>query len=135
MRHLTIEFVAMNDAGDEVTHQLPARYAVCSGCEGHGTIINPSIGNHAFTREEFDREFDDEQQIEYMTRGGIYDIACTTCNGEKVVAAVDRNACRSDEQTTKLLALYDELEKDRRQGNADWAREIRMQELMGGMVE
>jgi hypothetical protein len=131
---LTIDFVTEDDDGNETEHKLPANYAVCSGCDGHGTHLNPSIGNHAFTGEEFEREFDEDQRAEYCRRGGIYDVQCRTCNGVRVVPVVDREACRTDEQK-ETLALYDRLEKGRRQDDDDWAREIRNQELMGGMRE
>lgn len=131
---LSIEFVTSDDEGDDVTHQLPARYEVCSRCEGHGTHLNPSIGNHAFTGEEFEREFDEEQREQYLTRGGIYDVVCEVCSSMRVELVVDRKACCTEE-LKRLLALYDRREKERREDDADWAREIRNQELMGGMRE
>lgn len=131
---LTIDFVTEDDDGNEIEHQLPAKYAVCSGCQGHGTHLNPAIGQHAFTAEEFERDFDEEQRAEYCRRGGIYDVQCTTCNGRNVVPVVDRDACTTDKQK-ETLALYDRREKARRQDDAEWANEIRIQEMMGGMRE
>ncbi len=132
MGALSIEFVTSDSEGDEITHQLPARYEVCTRCEGHGTHLNPSIGNHAFTGEEFEREFDQDQREQYLTRGGIYDVNCEVCGGKRVELVIDRKACQSDEKA-KLLAQYDRAEKERQADDADWAREIRNQELMGGM--
>jgi hypothetical protein len=131
---LTIDFVTEDDDGNEIQHQLPANYVVCSGCQGHGTHLNPSIGQHAFTAEEFERDFDEEQRAEYCRRGGIYDVQCTTCIGLRVVPVVDREACTTAEHK-ESLALYDSRENDRRQDDVDWAHEIRTQELMGGMRE
>lgn len=93
MSKLTIEFTTENESGEEVTHKLPAKHAVCGRCEGHGTHLNPSIGEHAYSAEEFRESFDEEEQQEYFTRGGRYDVQCEVCEGKRVVPVVDKDAC------------------------------------------
>lgn len=110
---MNIEFTTENDDGEETLHVLPAKYVLCAQCEGHGTHLNPSMGQHAYTSEEFERDFDDEARGEYLKRGGIYDVQCEACKGLRVVLVVTRDACQSEQQK-KALALYDErLEADR----------------------
>ncbi len=110
----TIEIKSSDDRGNEITHTLPARFVVCSKCEGHGTHLNPSIGEHAYTSEEFDEAFsDDEQRAEYFKRGGIYDVPCQQCEGKRVVLEVDRAACVTPEHHKGLRELRKQRQDDR----------------------
>jgi hypothetical protein len=88
-----IEFIEENEEGEEITHELPSKKQVCSKCHGEGTHLNPSIGEHAYSAEEFEREFDDEEREEYFTRGGMYDVQCIKCNGRNVEEVVDEERC------------------------------------------
>ena len=74
------------EVGDEEkTVRLLYKMEVCSRCEGHGTHLTPSIGNHAYSQEEFNETFwEDEDREQYFTRGGIYDVQCEVCHGDKV---------------------------------------------------
>ena len=73
-------------AGDEIETAFPSKFEVCPRCEGHGTHLNPSIGQHAYSREEFEEAFSDEEDREqYFKRGGIYDVTCEECGGKRVV--------------------------------------------------
>ena len=85
-----------NDA--EITKEVPYKFEVCSGCQGHGTRLHEAIGSHAYSMEEFQQEFDDEEAREYFTRGGIYDVTCWTCNGEKVVKHPDLTVLTDEER-------------------------------------
>lgn len=86
----TINLTWYDNDGNEVTHSFPAVNEVCDRCDGHGTYLNPSIGNHAYSIEEFYESFsDDEDRAEYFKRGGIYDVQCEQCHGANVVAVVD----------------------------------------------
>jgi hypothetical protein len=88
-----IKFTYENDDGDEIGVEIPAKHEVCDRCEGHGTHLNPSIGEHAYTQEEFDEAFDDDESREnYFKRGGIYDVTCHDCGGKRVVAVPDFSA-------------------------------------------
>lgn len=93
MRNLTVKFTYEDEQGEEQEVELPAKNVVCHRCEGYGTHLNPSIGQHAYTSEEFNESFDEEEAEQYFTRGGIYDVSCEECHGNKVIAEVDEQAC------------------------------------------
>jgi RecJ-like exonuclease len=75
--------------------QLPGIKVVCERCDGEGYVLNPSIGEHAYSREEFDEAFpEDEDKEQYFKRGGIYDIVCPDCKGKNVVTVIDENVMK-----------------------------------------
>jgi hypothetical protein len=123
MIHFTVE----NDEGEEITYELPSVMMVCDRCEGHGMHLNPSIGEHAYTPEEFHESFDDEEAQEYFTRGGMYDVTCEECGGRNVVPVVDRD--RADK---KILAIYDRKMEADAEYEAMARSEERMMRAMGG---
>lgn len=84
---MTITF--MNEDGDEEEIEVPSHWEICYGCEGHGTHLNRSIGEHAYSMEEFNESFDEEQQEQYFKRGGIYDVKCSRCNGTGKIQVPD----------------------------------------------
>ena len=82
------------EEGDEEEVEVPARFEVCPRCEGHGTHLHEAIGSHAYTQEEFDDAFsDEEERAAYFQRGGRYDVCCTECKGLRVVAEADLDRC------------------------------------------
>ena len=89
----------------EFSEEFPAIHEVCHRCEGHGSILNPSIGHHAYTREEFNEAFDDEGREQYFTRGGMYDIQCPTCKGKRVIIVRDKSFPLNEEQKAFLQGL------------------------------
>jgi hypothetical protein len=95
-----IEWTEYTDDGDELPHELPARYEVCPRCRGTGSHVNPSIDGHGITEEERERDWSDEDWERYLT--GFYDVTCYDCKGLRVVKVVDRDACDSE-----LLARYE----------------------------
>jgi RecJ-like exonuclease len=108
---LTLTFTHEDDDGCEVEHELPARYEVCDRCEGHGCHLTPSIGEHAYSMEEFHEAFDDEEdRAEYFKRGGRYDVPCEECKGKRVVLVLDESACFAEHE--RVLALYHEREAE-----------------------
>lgn len=72
--------------GDELV--LPAVFQVCSRCRGEGTHVNPSIDGNGLIAEDF---ADDPDFAEEYSRG-TYDVPCSECHGERVVAQVDVEA-------------------------------------------
>lgn len=121
----TIKVTTIDDEGCEHEHELPARREVCPRCEGYGTHLNPSIGEHAYTREEFEESFHDpEDRAEYFKRGGIYDVTCERCKGERVIDVLDRAACTTDEQRA-ALKVYDRQQREDRDYQALCASEQR----------
>lgn len=123
----TKNFTLFDDEGDEFEVELPSKMEVCHRCEGHGTILNPSIGEHAYSSEEFNESFDDEEKEEYFRRGGRYDITCPTCSGNKVVEVIDDEACEKNPTFKKNAKLVYEKEE------ADFAydEQCRHEERMG----
>ena len=106
-----IELTWSDEDGEEVTHSFPCKNEVCPRCEGYGTHLTPSIGNHAYSHEEFYESFpDDEDREEYFKRGGIYDVQCEECKGNKVIEVVDES--RLSEEQKKLYAEYEEHEEE-----------------------
>lgn len=108
---MNISIKLFNDDDSEEEHELPAKYVVCGRCDGHGSHLTPSIGEHAYSAEEFNESFDDEEAQEYCTRGGIYDIQCVECKGNKVVSVVDET--HLSEEQKKIYELFQKQEEER----------------------
>jgi hypothetical protein len=84
---ITLEW--QDEDGEDQEYDFPSRQEVCWRCEGHGTHLTPSIGEHAYSIEEFRESFDEEESEEYFRRGGRYDVTCHTCHGNRVIPVVD----------------------------------------------
>lgn len=123
----TLEVTLTNDDGDEERIEFPARFEVCDRCLGHGTHLHPAIGEHAYSPEEFGEAFDEEERVEYFTRGGRYDVVCQACKGERVVKTIDRDRCERD---ANLKALLQRHEDDERM-NAEIDAMVAMERSMG----
>lgn len=108
-----IKFTAMDEDGEEVEYELPSKKAVCSRCEGHGTHLSPSIGEHCYSQEEFDESFStDEEKEEYFKRGGIYDVTCEQCGGKRVEDVVDEDACEKEPYKSALEKYNQKLAEE-----------------------
>lgn len=130
-----IQITYTNDEGDEVTCDLPSKNVVCPRCEGDGTHLTPSIGQHAYSAEEFEEAFSEsEDREEYFRRGGRYDVVCERCCGRNVVKVVDVDACRTDEQKAHLAA-YEGYEREQYEYEAECRAERRMEAMMLGEYE
>lgn len=127
-----IELTWTNEDGDEVTHTFPSTNEVCTRCEGYGTHLNPNIGEHAYSSEEFAESFPDDEDMgfnpreEYFKRGGIYDVQCETCHGNKVIEVADESKM-TDEQKT-LFAEYEKHEEQMARYDAEDRATRRMEE-------
>jgi DnaJ-class molecular chaperone len=93
-----------NDDCEGHEHELPAKNAVCNDCEGFGMVLNPSMRGHCYTQEEFN-EFSEDEREAYFTRGGMYDVECPTCKGNKVILVIDRDGLRKDHAA--IVKRYD----------------------------
>ena len=120
----SIDFVWYHE-GEEVSHSFPSVMEVCDRCEGHGTHLNPNIGNHAYSQEEFYESFDEEDREQYFTRGGIYDVSCEVCKGNRVVPIVDE--ARLNEADKLLFEQYekyqDQVARDEAEDQATYRME------------
>jgi len=94
---------------DETTHTFPSKKVVCPDCDGHGTVLNPSMRGHAYTQEEFS-DFSDEEQDAYFNRGGMYDVTCPTCGGKNVVDEPDES--RFTEEDKEVFACWQKQQKE-----------------------
>ena len=112
-----------DDEGNEVVHELPFIFDVCSRCGGKGMHMNPSIGECAITQEEWEYEWSEEEKDAYLHGG--YDITCLDCGGRRVVPTPDRNRARRE--CPKALEAFDEIVKDEREYQAL----VRMEQRMG----
>lgn len=118
-----------NEEGDEVEHTFPSTNEVCHRCEGYGTHLTPSIGEHAYSMEEFNESFDDEEdRAAYFQRGGKYDVQCEVCHGNKVVEVVDEDkVSRLSEEEKALYAQYQESEEQHARWDAEDRATYRME--------
>jgi hypothetical protein len=104
-------------AGDEVEVQLPSKFEVCPRCEGHGTHLNPSIGQHAYSMEVFRESFDDEEAEQYFKRGGIYDVTCEQCGGKRVTEVPDEAAMNAEQKAQ--FKEWEDAEAERARSDAE----------------
>ncbi|MEN6620820.1 MAG: hypothetical protein ABFD50_04670 [Smithella sp.] len=107
-----------------VEYDLPHEFQLCPVCKGKGTHVNYNIG--AITQEEFDND----PQFYEDYRNGVYDVECERCKGLRVIEVVNKRALNSKQK--EIFARYQEMEKDRKEFDQEWASEIRMQNAMGG---
>lgn len=108
-----MEFTYENEAGEEVTVTFPTVKAVCPDCNGEGYTLRPGMKGHAYSMEEFQDSFDEEEAAEYFTRGGRYDVQCETCHGKNVVDELDEKQCKHNPALVEALKAYhDKLDHD-----------------------
>lgn len=124
----------------DAVHTLPAHKVVCTTCDGEGSILNPSIGEHAYTAEEFNEEFSDEgdeydedtgelvfagsERSQYFQRGGMFDIQCPDCKGKNVVKAISVGLL--DEEQKVVYDLYLKQEEEAQRSRWEQESERRM---------
>jgi RecJ-like exonuclease len=114
-----MRFTYENEDGEEISVDLPTTMEVCSECEGHGFVLCDGMRRAAYTTEEFEETFDDEERAEYFKRGGRYDVSCPDCGGKNVVPVVD-----VDHLTDEQRVHWTELERQAEQ-RARWDAEDR----------
>jgi hypothetical protein len=103
-----------SDGEEEVTHTIPAKWEICSRCEGSGSHVNPSIDGHGITSDEWNGpDWDDESRETYMSGG--YDVACEAgCQGGKVlVPDPDGASAKAKEVIARYQGQQEEEARDR----------------------
>jgi len=120
-RVLIAALVKALDGKDEVTLTLPSKFEVCGECQGKGSHVNPSIDAGGLTREDL---YEDPDFAEAYF-GGVYDVTCYTCGGERVTPEVDRKALPAG-----VLALV-ELAEEQDRDSYEFARECAAERAMG----
>jgi hypothetical protein len=124
-------FTYYTDDGDEAEVELPVRMEVCPDCEGHGSVMNEVMRQHAYTREEFEETFwDDEDREAYLTRGGKYDVQCPTCDGRNVVPVVDEPRLAAPQRV-----IYEQIQKQGDAAARDRADDARTRRMESGDYE
>lgn len=83
----TIEYEFEDEDTEPMTVSLPAKFVVCSRCQGKGTHVNSSIDENDMP------DWDDESREMYLSGG--YDVPCHECGSEKVVKRVDVAAVKA----------------------------------------
>ncbi len=116
------EFVGFTAAGDEVEYSLPAKFEVCTRCEGAGTHTNPSIDGHGISPEEFAEDPDFEES--YFR--GDYDVTCSVCDGARVVARPDFSRWTFAQKRAYVKHLHSEREWARDDASEAWLRRAEM---------
>jgi hypothetical protein len=112
-----------DENADDVEVTLPAVFEVCPLCQGHGTIVNPSIG--AITATEWDRDWHPDERDDYFK--GMYDVTCPSCNGQNVVIVPDEehiNEC-NDESLKADFEAYNAHLRDRHESRLEHEYERR----------
>lgn len=123
------------DDGEPVVFEFPGKRIVCDDCDGEGSVLTPSIRNHCYSAEEFQREFYDDRDGDledgdsdadhYFRRGGKYDVVCPTCKGKNVITVIDEEACDTEDLKDKL-AKKAEWDEECYQSDLERAAERRM---------
>lgn len=78
------------------------KFRVCPTCGGSGSIVNPDIDGGGLTREDFDRE---GPEFEAAYFGGVYDIACPECGGQRVVTREREREYADQEQDRRTMMM------------------------------
>src|SRR5262245_4664368 len=123
----TLKVTLMGDV-QELEVEFPATYEVCTDCRGEGRTLLDGLRGAAFTREDFDREFDDEAREAYFDSSSHYHRDCRTCGGKRVELQVDRGACQADRRLRRYLALWNRQQGRRNAWDAE-DRRTRMMEM------
>lgn len=100
---------------NSVEHEVEGEFEVCGACEGHGSRLCEGMRGHAYSQEEFEEVFwEDEDREHYFKRGGKYDVTCEDCGGKRVTAVPSL-----DKLSPEIRAAYEA--RERRED--EWARE------------
>lgn len=117
-RTMTLRIVlGEDDEGEEIEARVPARFEVCSVCNGHGSYVNPAIDDCGLSSEDFyaDPGFEED----YFA--GVYDVTCAECGGKNVVPVPDKT--RIDKGMMKQIEDWQRREAAYRAEEA-WERRM-----------
>lgn len=96
--------------------EVESKRIVCDRCNGDGTHTNPNIDGDGLPDECVN---DQDFMADYM--GGVYDVCCEECKGNKVLDVIDLD-CLDTRDTRAYWRYQDEI----RQADEDAAAERRM---------
>ena len=112
--------IVYDDNGEEKEEQIPFKYTICNTCNGTGYYVNPNIDSHGITQEEGSEEWGDSDRQNYLE--GLYDVPCRNCDGQRVVAIIDKTRA-----TEKQINLVNE----KIQEEHDYARLVESERRFG----
>lgn len=96
-----------DEDGNETVLSIPARYEVCDRCRGTWSHTNPAIDGNGITGDEMD-ELGPEFLEDYL--GGVYDVQCEECRGERLVLVPDDDRCSPEQLKAYHAHLREEWE-------------------------
>jgi RecJ-like exonuclease len=127
---LMIELKYVDGDGDEVVISVPSHNVVCDECDGEGFVLAPGMREHAYSQEEFNESFsDDEDRAAYFQRGGKYDVTCPCCKGKNVVKVPDVDKMSGDVKAQYIA--YCEYREEKARFDSMWNAERNMERMMG----
>lgn len=118
---MTLTFAVCDENGEEEDIAFPAKYEVCTCCEGRGSHVNPSIDSSGISRDAFDEDPD----FEAAYHEGAYDVTCGGCDGRRVEPTIDEARLDKDQRAAYNRVL--EMQEDERATRAA----VRMERMMG----
>ncbi len=102
---------------EEIEHELPACWAICTRCNGEGEHVNPSVDGHGITFDEWEEDWDDEGREMYLNGG--YNVPCeAACKAGKVLV-VDEHKCNAEPRKALLKRYNTMLSEQARERAAD----------------
>jgi hypothetical protein len=104
------------DTGEDL--QLPAKFEMCTRCEGHGSYVNPSVDGNGITAEEMAEDPDFAEA--YFD--GVYDVTCAICHGARVVPRPDLSRWSFAQKRLYVRHLHAEEESRRDYDSERWLR-------------
>lgn len=110
---MTGPFIYIDDGVYDGTNikYLPYKWAICSTCQGHGTLRRVS--------EDYVEEMDYEELLDYWA--GKYDTTCDECQGTGKIKVIDEEMCSPEDYEE-----YIRQEQDRIASEYEAAAERRM---------
>lgn len=104
----TIRISYVDENGDDQERTLPARWAICDRCDGHG-VHDPDAFSDGFSSQDFANDPDFAE--EYFA--GRYDVCCSECSGSgKVLVPAEEQLTTEQAQA---LACYREAQEHARE--------------------
>lgn len=118
-----ITFTHIDDNGDEMECELPAKWDICGRCEGNGKHVNPSIDENGISADEWNNEWHDDEKEAYFA--GRYDVQCNECKGAGKLLVVDEES--AERRDPALLKAYFVMLRE----EAEYRRMCDMERRMG----
>lgn len=115
----TLTFEELDLGGEDVEDvEVPAKWAICSRCDGEGSHTRPGIDDHGISMEEWHNDWSEEERETYLSGG--YDVTCSCCNGSGKVLVPDLDVV--DEKVKEAIEQRERAEAESRREDAYWRR-------------